>query len=73
MESFLPLTKIQKVDFFLLNVQVIVYFFQYLNNIGKYVIKANQLVCDAVYLYTIAIFKQWYDTYEKNRDKQFPG
>ena len=27
--------------FFLLNVQVIVYFFQYLNNIGKYVIKAN--------------------------------
>ena len=27
--------------FFLLNVQVIVYLFQYLNNIGKYVIKAN--------------------------------
>ena len=32
---------------------------------GKYVIKADKLVCDAVYLNPLTSFNQWYTHYEE--------
>ena len=36
---------------------------------GRYVIKAGDLVCDALYLIPFDNFKQWYKPYEKNEGK----
>ena len=42
------------------------YNFQYSRNMGRYVIKYGELVYDAVYLNSLANFKQWYTATEKN-------
>ena len=36
--------------------------------LGNYVIKAGELVHDAVYFNTLALFKQWYTTYEDENE-----
>ena len=41
----------------------------YFHNIGIHVIKAGELVCDAVYLNLFDNFKQFYTPYEKNEGK----
>ena len=41
------------------------YTLQYSNKIVKGIIKAGDLVCDALYLNPLANFKIWYTSYEK--------
>ena len=46
------------------------YNFQYYHKLVKYVIKSGELVCDAVYLNTLANFKRWYTPNEiENQEK----
>ena len=39
--------------------------------LGNYVFKAGELVHDAVYFNTLALFKQWYTTYEDENEGIF--
>ena len=43
-----------------------IYTSQYSHKLGKYIIKAGELVWDAVYLNPLDNVNQWYSTYVKN-------
>ena len=68
MEKFQQLTKVQQNRYNIVKWTSDSYNFQYSHKIGRYVIKADELVCDVVYLNPFHNFKQWYTTYEKMKE-----
>ena len=67
MEQSQQLTKNTENGYYLVKWTSDSYIVRSSHKIVKDVIKYGYLVCDAVYLNTLANFKQWYTTYEKLR------